>query len=78
MKNTTESMDVKRFWLGAALIVAGVVLLFIAMFIDPAGIIHGSVLGAFGEISTLAGCLMGMDAYTSFKIKKEMRNKTEE
>ena len=53
-------------------------MLFIAMLIDPAVIIHGSVLGAFGEISTLAGCLMGMDAYTSFKIKKEMRNKTEE
>lgn len=78
MKNTTESMDTMRFWVGTFLIVAGVVMLFIAMFIDPAGVIHGSVLGAFGEISTLAGCLMGMDAYTSFKIKKEMRNKTKE
>lgn len=73
MKNTTESMDVKRFWLGTALIVAGVVLLFIAMFIDPKGEIHGSVLGAFGEIATLAGALLGMDAYTSLKIKREMR-----
>ena len=73
MKNTTESMDVKRFWLGTALIVAGVVLLFIAMFIDPKGEIHGSVLGAFGEMATLAGALLGMDAYTSLKIKREMR-----
>ena len=73
-----ELMEVRRFWLGAALVIAGIVMLFIAMFIDPRGEIHGSVLGAFGEISTLAGCLMGMDAYTSFKIKKEMRNKTEE
>lgn len=73
-----ELMEVRRFWLGAALVIAGIVMLFIAMFIDPKGEIHGSVLGAFGEISTLAGCLMGMDAYTSFKIKREMRNKMEE
>ena len=73
-----ELMDIRRFWLGALLVTAGVVMLFIAMFIDPQGEIHGSVLGAFGEIATLAGALMGMDAYTSFKIKKEMRNKTEE
>lgn len=73
-----ELMEVRRFWLGAALVIAGIVMLFIAMFIDPKGVIHGSVLGAFGEISTLAGCLMGMDAYTSFKIKKEMRVKKDE
>lgn len=73
-----ELMDIRRFWLGAGLTVAGVVMLFIAMFLDPKGEIHGSVLGAFGEIATLAGALMGMDAYTSFKIKKEMRNKTRE
>lgn len=73
-----ELMDIRRFWLGALLVTAGVVMLFIAMFLDPQGEIHGSILGAFGEIATLAGALMGMDAYTSFKIKKEMRNKTEE
>ena len=73
-----ELMEIRRFWLGAALVIAGIVMLFIAMFIDPQGEIHGSVLGAFGEISTLAGALMGMDAYTSFKIKREMRNKMEE
>ena len=75
---STDKMDTRRFWVGTFLIIAGVVMLFIAMLIDPAGIIHGSILGAFGEISTLAGCLMGMDAYTSFKIKREMRNKMEE
>ena len=73
-----ELMEVRRFWLGAALVIAGIVMLFIAMFISPQGEIHGSVLGAFGEIATLAGALMGMDAYTSFKIKREMRNKMEE
>lgn len=71
-----ETVEKKRFWLGATLILAGVVMLFIALYIDPKGEIHGSVLGAFGEIATLAGALLGCDVYVNYKIRKAL-NKQE-
>ena len=45
----------------ALLALAGLVLLFCGMYIDPAGEIHESVLVAYGEILTFAGSLMGID-----------------
>ncbi len=51
--------------------VAGLVLIFCAFWIDPPGEIHQSVLVAFGEISTFAGALFGVD-YT-YKLKEELR-----
>lgn len=72
-----ESIDRKRFWLGAILMVAGVAMLFIAMFMEPVGEIHGTVLGAFGEISTIAGCILGLDSYVNLKMKKFIRMEDE-
>ena len=50
------------------LVVSGIVLLFSGFWIAPAGEIHISVLVAFGEISTFAGALFGVDY--SYKIKQ--------
>ena len=47
---------------------AGLTLVFSAFWVAPAGEIHNSVLVAFGEISTFAGALFGVDY--SYKIKK--------
>ena len=47
---------------------AGITLVFSGVWIAPAGEIHNSVLVAFGEISTFAGALFGVDY--SYKIKK--------
>lgn len=49
------------------LVLSGIVLLFSGFWIAPAGKIDNSVLVAFGEISTFAGALFGVD-YT-YKIK---------
>lgn len=49
------------------LCVAGLTLIFSGFWIAPAGEIHSSVLVAFGEISTFAGALFGVD-YT-YKMK---------
>lgn len=65
-----NKIETRRFWLGAILMLSGVVLLFIALFVDPRGEIHGSVLGAFGEIATLSGALVGCDVYVNYKIRK--------
>lgn len=49
------------------LTLSGIVLLFSGFWIDPEGLIDSSVLVAFGEISTFAGALFGVD-YT-YKLK---------
>jgi len=43
------------------LTVAGLVLLFLGFFFHPEGEIHNSVLIGFGEVSTFAGALFGVD-----------------
>lgn len=49
------------------LTVAGIVLLFLGFFFHPEGEIHNSVLIGFGEVSTFAGALFGVDY--SYKTK---------
>ena len=49
------------------LTLSGIVLLVCGFWIDPQGLIDNSVLVAFGEISTFAGALFGVD-YT-YKLK---------
>ena len=51
------------------LTLSGIVLLFSGFWIDPQGLIDYSVLVAFGEISTFAGALFGVDYSYKFKIK---------
>lgn len=55
------------------LVVSGIALLFCGLWIAPAGEIHGSVLVAFGETSTFAGALFGVDY--SYKIKTEQNER---
>ena len=45
----------------AVLSIGGLILLFCGVFIDPQGEIHTSLLVAFGETSTFAGALFGID-----------------
>ena len=51
------------------LTMSGIVLLFCGFWIDPQGTVDNSVLVAFGEISTFAGALFGVDY--SYKLKME-------
>ena len=50
------------------LTVSGIVLLFSGFWVDPDGLIDSSVLVAFGEISTFAVALFGVDYSYKFKI----------
>ena len=45
----------------AVLSVGGLIMLFCGIFIDPQGQIHETLLVAFGETSTFAGALFGID-----------------
>ena len=51
------------------LTLSGIVLLFCGFWIDPRGEVDNSVLVAFGEISTFAGALFGVDYSYKLKIK---------
>ena len=55
----------------AVLSIGGLVLLFVAMLIDPAGEIHETVLVAFGEVATFAGSIIGIDYRYKFKKQHE-------
>lgn len=52
-----------RLQLGIAtlLVTAGLILLYLGFWLPPEGEIHSSVLVAFGETSTFAGALFGVD-----------------
>ena len=49
------------------LTLGGIVLLFSGFWVDPDGVIDSSVLVAFGEISTFAGALFGVDYTYKFR-----------
>ena len=52
------------------LVVVGCFLLITALFIPPAGVIHPSVLVAFGEIAVFAGSLFGIDVHYRLEFNK--------
>lgn len=70
--------DKKRFWLAVFLLVSGVALVFFGFFTPPVGEVHGSVLGFFGEVSCIAGALMGIDLAIDNKIDKRLNKKEEQ
>ena len=50
-----------QLWIATLLVLSGIVLLFWGFLVKPLGEIHNSVLIAFGEMSTFAGALFGVD-----------------
>lgn len=73
-------MDIKRFSqdtkltiqiiLSIILVFAGLTLLFFGFFAPPQGDISNSVLVAYGEVSTFAGSLLGVDYHYRYKVYK--------
>lgn len=64
--------------LAAILILAGLVLLFLGFYAKPIGEIDNSVLVAFGESSTFAGSLFGIQAVENHKFKKKLQQNENE
>lgn len=50
-----------QMWMAFLLALAGLTLLYLGFWLPPEGEIHSSVLVAFGETSTFAGALLGVD-----------------
>jgi len=50
-----------QLWIAVVLTLSGIALVWTAFLVVPRGEIHNSVLLAFGEMSTFAGALFGID-----------------
>jgi len=77
-KITQEDKMTIQLLLGIAVVLAGLVLLFLGFYAVPIGEISPSVLTAFGEIATFSGALIGIDYTYRFKMFREHRGKEEE
>lgn len=54
---------------------SGVALIFMSFWVEPRGVIDSSVLVAFGELSTFAGALFGIDYTYKFKARRLFNDK---
>lgn len=69
-----ETKMTAQFILGCITVIAGLVMLFMGIWMPPTGIIDSSILVAFGETATFAGALIGVDysyKYKAYKLDKE-------
>ncbi len=58
-------------WTAIILLIAGVVMAFIALFLPPPGKIDDSVLYLFAQILIYAGSIFGIDVYIKRQIDKK-------
>ena len=59
--------------LATILIISGLILLFLGFYQKPVGEIDNSVLVAFGETSTFAGSLFGIQSLEKYKFTKKLQ-----
>lgn len=73
MKLTKNTKEWIQFYASLAMLAAGIVLVFVALVLEPVGVIHYSVLSAFGMLLTFVGAVWQLDVKYTFKTE-EMRN----
>lgn len=57
-----------QLWLAVILVISGLLILMASFIVPPLGVIDSSVLVAYGEVSTFAGSLVGIDYNYKYKI----------
>ena len=67
-----------QLWLGFIMVIFGIFLIIASFLVPPLGVIHASVLAAFGEILTFAGCLLGLDYKYKYKVFEHSKQNDEE
>lgn len=73
MKTNKITKDRIQFDASLLVLLSGIVLVFVALFLEPVGIIHYSVLSAFGMLLTFVGAVWNLDIKYTFKTE-EMRS----
>lgn len=74
---TVEKKTTYKIILGTILALSGLLMLFIGLFCPPLGAIEPSVLAAYGEVSTFAAALIGIDAIYKYRFAEMMNDHTE-
>jgi len=77
-KDQTKTRLNVQLALGVILVLTGITLLFLGFYAHPIGDITNSVLVAYGEVSTFAGALIGVDysyKFKTFKIEEQERTR---
>lgn len=67
-----------QFLASVGVLVAGLVLIFISVFLEPVGVIHYSVITVFGMLLTFVGAVWNIDLHYDFKTKELKRDLEEE
>lgn len=73
MRIDKSTKDKIQFFASLVVLLAGIVLVFVALLLEPVGIIHYSVLSAFGMLLTFVGAVWNLDVKYTFKTE-EMRS----
>lgn len=77
IKNCMKPRLYIHLWMAVILSMSGIALIFMGFWVAPTGEIDNTVLVAFGEISTFAGALFGIDYTYKVKYKISQNNSKE-
>lgn len=69
MIRKNHKVELIKVWLAVSLCIFGMILITFAFFVDPTGIIHQSVLIAFGESLTFSSAILGINYLYQNKVK---------
>lgn len=72
-----ERKEQIQFLSSLGVLLGGLTLIFIALFLQPVGVIHYSVITVFGMLLTFVGAVWNIDLKYDFKAK-ELRRELEE
>lgn len=72
-----EKKEQIQFLASLGVLLGGIVLIFIALFLQPVGVIHYSVITVFGMMLTFIGAVWQIDLKYDFKAK-ELKREIEE
>ena len=73
LKSEFDKLTFKEFFtfvLAAVCIIAGIVLVFISLYMPPQGEIHPTVITLFGIMLSFAGAILGFSMHTDAQIEK--------
>jgi hypothetical protein len=68
-----DKKEQAQFLSSIGVLLAGLVLIFIAVFLEPVGVIHYSVITVFGMLLTFVGAVWNLDLRYDFKTKELKR-----
>lgn len=73
MKDSKTLKEQIQFVASLIVLLAGIVLVFISLFLQPVGVIHYTVLSAFGMFLTFVGAVWQLDVKYTFKTEELKR-----